>query len=502
MPREAGGIHGWSRLPSRSGGVVKLGRGQGLGGSSGAAGHEHPAVIQYGAGLPLARLRHRGGGPPAAQLGGVGHGVASDFRRHIECGEGGVGRIDFFKPTHRHRIIGGVGIHRNDGPFFGSLHSHAVGIQIRRGLMDVAAGDGPRNRISGGGTLDPRAHRGRGVDRRSLIRLHIPAAVFRLGVDGLIPDLVPNAEFEQRAVQPVRRVAKVDLEALGGGVQGGLLLVGIILEDHFRKGIGIKDQPVGTGATSGAGRDEGVAGIAGRPHKAVAIFVFRPLDAQAGGLSRRQQVDAGIRPFHPIKKHFVGIEVLPLRKIDELPVGEGTGCVEGQLGIRPGNQRRSRIQARLLGMGDDLLAEFDFRGFGGGGLHDLHHIGSQKYVLTRGDFRSEIFHQNPPLEIVGRELADTGQFFIPQGALDLGRLARCVGILHIARRAVSHIHGGRELGCVNRIGLLDPAIGHDDARAVEGTLRPIDFSHRAGGVARDIEGLLAELPSPVAGALG
>ena len=368
--------------------------------------------------------------------------------------------------------------------------------------MEVAAGDGPRQRVPVGGTLDPPAHRGRGVDRRSLIRLHISAAVFRLGVDRLIPDLVPNAEFEQRAVQAVRRVAKVDLEALGGGVQRGLLLAGIILEDHFRKGIGIKDQAVGAGAASGVGRDEGVACITGRPHKAVTILVFRPLDAQAGGLPRWQQVDAGIRPFHPVEKHLVGIEVLPLRKIDQLPVGEGARCVEGELGIRPGNQRRSRIQARLPGMGDDLLAEFDFRGFGGGRLHDLHHIGSQKYVPTRGDFRSEIFHQKPPLEIVGRELADAGHFFIPQGALDLGRLAGCVGILHIARRAVGLSHGGRELGGVNRIDLLDPAIRHDHARAVEGTLRPINLSHRAVGVARDIEGLLAEFPSPVAGALG
>ena len=192
------------------------------------------------------------------------------------------------------------------------------------------------------------------------------------------------------------------------------------MEDDFRKGTRIKNQAVRAGAAGGIGRDKGVAGIAGGPDKTITVFVFRPLDAQAGCLPLRQQVDARIRLFHPIKNHLIGIEILALRKIHEFPDGIRPCGIERHLGARTHAEQRRRGETFFASVRDDLLAELNFRDFSRLRFHNLHHIGSQKLVFTRGDFRTEIFHQNPPFEIVGCDLGYGAYFLIPQSAADSG----------------------------------------------------------------------------------
>ena len=220
------------------------------------------------------------------------------------------------------------------------------------------------------------------------------------------------------------------------------------------------------------------------PVEAVTVVVLRPLDAEAGFLSCREEADRDVQRLHPIETHQIRIEILAFRRVNGLATGGGGGAVVG--GSKCVAHRRCGDQTRFSRGGKHRLAQVDVHCRGVQGFGYFHHIRPKEFVSVPFNELSKVFHQNPAFPIVGFELRESGGLLVkPEGTLLTGHLSCRVRILDISYRLV-FLRGRnrrRKLVGVDRIDILDPAARNRHAGTIERALRPVNLAHggaRAG----------------------
>ncbi len=328
------------------------------------------------------------------------------------------------------------------------------------------------------------------------VALEVAVATGGLGHEAHIPDgAVAAGELEQGAVELV--AAEADEQALGDGVDGGLVLLFVVLVNQCRN-LAVLELEAGAGGGGAAVDGDGVVGEIGDvvgPDLEVFLEKFRPLELEAGGEAGGGG-DGGVERIEPVEDHAVLDVVLVLGVVGEGAVGaDGAAVVgDGAGGRAVDGQGDEAGVAGLggLGIGDDLVAEGYGVGGGAGGLGDLDHVGAEELVGAVLAQFAEVFDDDAAGDVVGVELADAVGFFEPHGAELGGGLGVGIGGRGGADGDVFGGDGGGEDVAENRVYRDDAAARDGDARAVEAFFRPIKRAHGAAGRGRDGEGLVDE----------
>ena len=442
-----------------------------------------------------------GGEDDLGFVGAVGDGVAADFGRGVEVGEFAGGGGDFFEPPNGELVgVAGEGVDGDNRSGGGGAHADGEGVFVGGGGVGGAAGDVAGHAVITGGWGEALADVDGAGEGGGVVAFEVAVAALGLGHEADVPDAaVVAGEFEQSAVDLV--AGEADEQALGKGVEHGLVLLFVVLVDDGGDGA-VFEFEAGAGGGGAAVGGDGVVGESGDvvgPDLQVFVQVFGPVEFEAGGEAGGGE-NAGVEGFEPVEDDAVFEGVFAFGVVGEGAVGaHGAGIVGGGVvGVAAVDGEGDEIG--LVEGGADFVAEGDAEGGGGGGLGDLDDVGPEEFVGAVVAQGAEVFDEEAAGDVVGVEFADAVGFLEPDGAQFGGGLGVGIGGGGGAGDDVFGGDGGREAVAVNGVYRDDAAAGDGDARAVEAFFGPVEAAYRAGGGGGNGEGF--ENEDVVARAIG
>ena len=350
-------------------------------------------------------------------VGAVGDDVAADFGGGIKVGEFTGGGGDFFEPPDGERVgVAGEGVDGDDGAGLGDGHADREGVLVGGGRIGGATSDVAGHAVITGGRDEALADVDGAGEGGGGVAFEVAVAAFGLGHEADVPDpAVVAGKFEQGAVELV--AGEADEQALGKGVEHGLVLLLVILVDDGGNGA-VFEFEAGAGGGGAAVGGDGVVGETGDvvgPDLQVFVQVFGPVEFEAGGEAGGGE-DTGVEGFEPVEDDAVFEGVFAFGVVGEGTVGtHGAGVVRGGVvGVAAVDGQGDEIG--LVEIGADFVAEGDTEGGGGGSLGDLDDVGPEEFVGAVVAEGTEVFDEQAAGDVVGVELADAVGFLEPNGA--------------------------------------------------------------------------------------